>query len=281
MQRRAPAGALAPRRSPRRPSSASTSHHAQADHRLEVAQQHARRPSHRVGHRAPASPLGAPARQRAGGSRSGTVGCPFGQLPCFARALGGRPPTQVEHRRRARAISAFASAPSRRARDERCAPGGTRSSRKRPVRRRSTRTARAPAARPRRPATGAPSASTHLAAEAVHLGRSSPRPPSRLAQPHRLRPHLRAALVGDARLARERDDVVERRLVLAADGRPEVGLAVGLRLRRSGPRSRSGCGGLGEPRRRARRRAAAGTRTGRRAPARAAGARPRPPASTP
>ena len=57
------------------------------------------------------------------------------------------------------------------------------------------------------------------------------RPPAgAIAQPDRLRPHLRATIERRPGLARDRDDVVERRLVLAADRAPEVRAAIRARL---------------------------------------------------
>ena len=110
--------------------------------------------------------------------------------------------------------------------------------------------------------SGSPSASKTLPPKRCSSV-TVPRRPVGLPRAHRLGPHLRAALVRHARLAGERDDVVERRLVLAADGGPEVGLAVGLRLADLALDGEA-LGGLGEPAGERVGRAARGTRRARR-----------------
>ena len=170
------------------------------------------------------------------------------------------------------------------ARRPRCAPG-TRSfpaadgaKRNRPS---ASDAAHRPAGRERHPRVrrpAPPSASRTSAAGAVDLLHRAPRsPPGRRTGRSACAPRGRAG--SGSRDRRGVHDVVDRRLVLAADRRPEVGLVLGAALRglrvereRLACRSRA-C-------RRGCRPGASSTRRGPRAPARAGGARPRPRAST-
>jgi hypothetical protein len=68
-----------------------------------------------------------------------------------------------------------------------------------------------------------------LAADAMQLGDLAGRAGG-VADLHGQAAHLGTALLRRARLTGERDDIVQRRFVLTADGVPEVGLALSLRL---------------------------------------------------
>ena len=175
---------------------------------------------------AASSPSSQPLRSPASAARE--RGQPFGHLRCpfgHPRLRGGFAAAELEVEPRAGHLDVrvAASRPSRVRATTRARPGGTRSKRNRPsasveanrpeLRQRDPRVGR----RARRPCRRRVPPKRCISTT-VAGGRPS------MLRADRLRPHLRAALERDAGLDRERHDVVERRLVLAADGGPEVGL---------------------------------------------------------